>query len=290
MACGRLVRRIAPAVLAVAALVATTLVSAPATAAPGPCSAEVIAAGGGRLPDLRTVVPQHLNLVNAHQREVLRVSNLVANTGAGPWRMRPEFPLDTTDPTARQKAFQQVLDSEDSSGAVVCEEAVSEFEYHPTHRHWHTAGVARFDLRVGAPDGPVYVNDRQEAISFKTTVCLIDWVKLLGNANSGKNSTRTYFDCFGAFHGLSVGWADQYHHALDDQDLDITGVEEGVEYFLVSTVNPDGVFLESDTTNNTAWQAFRVSRHSNGNPKLVLTANSPCEPGTGLCGEQTANR
>lgn len=47
----------------------------------------------GLLPDLRTVVPQHLQLVNDHQREVLRFSNAIANTGDGPWRMRPKFPL-----------------------------------------------------------------------------------------------------------------------------------------------------------------------------------------------------
>jgi len=65
-------------------------------------------AGSGLLPDLQTVVPQHLQIVNEHQREVLRFSNGVANTGAGDWRMRPEFPLaDTNQP---QRAIQEILD------------------------------------------------------------------------------------------------------------------------------------------------------------------------------------
>ena len=281
-----LVKRGVSGLAVAAALALTPISSGSAATTPPPCTPEALAAG--RLPDIRTVVPQQLNLVNEHKREILRVSNLIANTGAGPWRLRPEFPLTATD--TRQKAIQQVLDSENSSGAVVCEEQVSDFVYHPTHRHWHTDGIALFEVRAGSPTGEVFVNDRGSRNSIKTTFCLIDWVKLLGSSTSGKGTTRTYFDCFGPFHGVSVGWTDQYHHATDGQDLDITGVEHGKEYFLVSVTNADGVFFETDKTNNTAWQGFRVSRDSKGNPKITLTTHSACEPGTGLCGEQTANR
>lgn len=172
----------------------------------------------------------------------------------------------------------------------MCEDVVSEFTYHPTHRHWHTTGVALFELRSGSPTGPVFVNDQGMLNSIKTTFCLIDWVKLTGSSNSGTNSTRIYFDCAGAFHGVSVGWADQYRHSVDDQDLDITGVKDGVEYFLVSSSNAGADFLESDYANNSAWQAFKVVRDSKGNPKIVLTRRSECTMGTGMCGEQTANR
>src|SRR3989344_2608800 len=63
----------------------------------------------GLLPDLRTVVPQHLGIMNEHQRDILRFSNGVANTGDGDWRMRPEFTL--ADPTQSQKAIQEILDA-----------------------------------------------------------------------------------------------------------------------------------------------------------------------------------
>ncbi len=58
----------------------------------------------------------------------------------------------------------------------------------------------------------------------------------------------------------------------------------------MSVSNADGVFLEKDHSNNSAWQAFTVTRDSNGNPKIKLTSHSPCTEGTGLCGERTANR
>lgn len=287
-------RRTISMTCALAALATMTVVQLPpgrAAAPPAPCPEKgSTVVPGGKLPDIQTVVPQHLNLVNEHQREVLRFSNLIANTGDGPWRLRPEFPLTGSDPATTQKAYQQVLDSRDSSGAIVCERLASEFTYHPTHRHWHTTGVALFEVRVGDPAGPLFVNDRQDPTQVKTTFCLIDWVKLVGSSNSGKNTARTYFDCAGPFHGVSVDWADQYRHSVDDQDLDITGVKTGVRYYLVSTTNAGQDFLEKDYTNDSAWQEFTVTRDSKGNPKVVLGAHSECTPGTGLCGEQTANR
>lgn len=284
MTAGRRLTKITCGVAVLAALAIAPTPTARADLIAPTCTAQ--GAPGGKLADIRTVVPQQLNMVNEHQREMLRFSNLIANTGAGPWRLRPEFPL--VDTNNQQTAIQQVLDSEDSSGTVVCEKPVSSFQYHPSHRHWHTDGIAEFSVRSIDPlTGPAFHN----LSGIKTTFCLIDWVKLTGSSNSGKNTTRVYFDCFGAFHGVSVGWADQYHHATDGQALDVTGLVAGTEYFLVSVTNADKRFVESDYTNNTAWQGFKVSRDSKGNPKLVLTENhSPCVPGTGLCGEQTANR
>ena len=63
----------------------------------------------GMLPDLRTAVPQHIQIQNDHQREFLRLSNGVANTGDGPWQMRPVIPL--SDPTQPQGAIQDIFDA-----------------------------------------------------------------------------------------------------------------------------------------------------------------------------------
>src|SRR5262245_57754111 len=166
------------------------------------------------LPDLQTVVPQHLQIQNAQQRETLRFSNGIANTGAGAWRMRPEFP--TTDPSQPQKAIQEILDVD---GEIVEEIEVSQFEFHPEHNHWHIKAVALFEVRAGSPVGPIVGNN-----SIKTTFCLIDWYKLDGNA---KQPERTYFDCNAAYQGISPGWVDQYHQSLEGQSLDITDAPPG---------------------------------------------------------------
>ena len=241
---------------------------------------------GGLLPDLRAVVPQHLNIQNQQQREILRFSNGVANTGRGDWRMRPDPPPGVD--TEVTNAVQEILDADRN---VVREEVVSTFEYHPAHNHWHIGDVALFEVRKardnghGGDIGGVFVNDRGVSQSLKTTFCLIDVYKLDGNSHT---SDREYWDCFTSYQGIQPGWADQYHQATVGQQLDITGSPEGI-YYLVTTSNPAGVFLETDTSNNTAWTSFRLRRDSNGNPKITLIDHSPCES-PGLCGELSTNR
>jgi hypothetical protein len=61
------------------------------------------------------------------------------------------------------------------------------------------------------------------------------------------------------------------------------------DYYLVSTANPDGIFTESTSTNNTAWVRFRLSADSKGNRKVEVTDHSPCTS-PGLCGERSTNR
>jgi hypothetical protein len=248
--------------------------------------------GTGLLPDLRTVVPAHLQLVNEHQRETLRFANGVANTGAGPWALRPEPPLEQAVDTTT--AVQEIRDS----GAlykcgtqpkqvttcynVVSERAAGTFVYHPAHNHWHIGDVALFEVRKGSPTGPIVGGN-----SIKTTFCLIDWYKLDDNSPAAE---RVFFDCYHSFQGISSGWVDQYHQSTEGQQLDLTGVPNANDYYLVSTANYAQRYTESDYTNNTAWVKFRLTSDSNGNRKVELTGeHSPCSS-PGLCGERSTNR
>lgn len=179
----------------------------------------------------------------------------------------------------RCDAYQELLDA---NGNVVDSRLVSQFAYHAEHNHWHIADVALFEVHVGAPDGPVF-----GSTSRKTTFCLIDWYTLDGPANA---KHRNYWDCGASskLQGITVGWVDQYNHAVPDQDLEITGAPENTPLYLVSTANPDGVFLEETTANNTAWVSFMIRRESNGNPKLELVGRSVCAGA--LCGDKAPNR
>jgi hypothetical protein len=242
----------------------------------------------GLLPDMRTVVPTHLQLVNQQKRETLRFSNGIANTGPGPWALRPDRPLDD-----EQTVVGAIQEFRDSNAALNCNEApppcynvVSEklaglFEFHPAHNHWHIGSVALFEVRSGSPTGPVVGGN-----SIKTTFCLIDWYKLDDNSPA---SERTFFDCYTSFQGIQSGWVDQYHQSTDGQQLDLTGVPNRNDYYLVSTANPDGIFTETTLTNNTAWVKFRLYSDSKGNRKIEVTDHSPCSS-PGLCGERSTNR
>jgi lysyl oxidase len=247
--------------------------------------------GGGLLPDMRAVVPSHLQLVNEQQRETLRFSNGIANTGAGPWALRPEPP--PSDATTTVSAVQEIRDSgalykcgEQPKQVTQCYNVVSEFvagvfEFHPEHNHWHIGDVALFEVRKGSPTGPIVGGN-----SIKTTFCLIDWYKLDDNAPA---SERVFFDCYHSFQGISSGWVDQYHQSTEGQQLDLTGVPEANDYYLVSTSNFARRFTESDYTNNTSWVRFRLFKDSQGNRKAEVTDHSPCSS-PGLCGERSTNR
>jgi hypothetical protein len=233
----------------------------------------------GLYPDLQTAVPHHFTVQNNQQHEWLRFSNLIANTGQGDLRLRPEHDATTGITTGFQEIF-------DAAGNLVVDRPVSTFVFHPGHNHWHIDRVALFEIRFADDDGTdgdigaVFNNQ-----SIKTTFCLIDYIKLEGNSNTGD---RTYWDCFPDAHqGISAGWGDQYHQSTEGQELEVTGAKPGV-YYLVSTANPDGNFLETTTANNTAWTSFRLTRDSKGNAKIAEISHSPCS-GT-LCGEDIPNR
>jgi hypothetical protein len=243
-----------------------------------------------KYPDLRTVVPDHLNLVNQQQHEYLRFSNGVANTGPGPWALRPEHELGSTPTTT---AIQEIRSSNaqylcgtqpkqnDPCYTILGEQAVSIFEYHPTHNHWHTADVARFEVRQGSPTGPVVGGN-----SIKVGFCLLDLYNLEGNAPT---SEKVFWDCYTSYQGVQSNWVDQYHQSTDGQQVELTGLPNRTDYYLVSTTNPTGVFIEQNKTNNTAWAKFALSADSNGNRKVTVTAHSPCES-PGMCGDLSPNR
>ena len=235
---------------------------------------------GGLYPDLRAANPHHFTVQNSQQHEFLRFSNMVANTGQGDLILRPEH--DTVNNITT--GFQEI---EDASGAVIDDQAVSEFVFHPAHNHWHLTSVALFEIRKALDDGKGGKwGDVFGGQTIKTTFCLIDVIKLDGNTNSPQ---RRFWDCFpDERQGISAGWGDQYHHATEGQELEITGAPKDKIYYLVSTSNPDGAFLETDTSNNTAWTSFKLTRDSKGNAKITEVASAPCTET--LCGVQVPNR
>ena len=172
-------RRLALAIAA--AFVPILWVSTTALGGPKPSGSPAL------LPDLQTAVPHHFTVQNQQQRETLRFSNLIANTGQGDLRLRPEHNITTNITTG----FQELLDA---NGNVVSSQPVSEFVFHPAHNHWHITDVALFEIRHAADTGmdgnfgEVFANQ-----SIKTTFCLIDWIQLEGNSPTGD---RNYFECF----------------------------------------------------------------------------------------------
>jgi hypothetical protein len=295
MANGRL-RRTVPGFVAVLSLVVTGAALAAGGAGGGaggggttdPCV-------GGLEPDLQPIVPHHLQVQNTGGREYLRLTNGLANLSGGPWHLHPQNEIvgETGTTTAYQDIWDKVGGPSDPTARIVCSVPTTQFEFHAAHNHWHIGSVAQFGVHralddgTGGAIGAAYVNDLGIAQSFKTTFCLIDWVKIDAKK---KTPDLTYWACdrTAPYQGVSVGWIDQYHHSLEGQEIDLTGAPIGV-YYLRIHANDDGVFVESNTANNVSWRSFALSRDSQGNPKITPISTSPCAP-TNMCGESLPNR
>jgi hypothetical protein len=222
------------------------------------------AQGAAVLPDLLTVVPSNLVAVARDADVRLFFTNVIVNFGAGRFQVRP------VNEGTQTTAYQQLLNA---SGSVVAEFPVSTYAYHPEHRHWHIDAVAEYTMRAGTLNGPIVVQ------ATKVTFCLIDTEQILPKGVAGN---RTYVGCNAALQGITNGWADEYINGLPGQQLPLAGVPAG-DYYLISTSDPLGRFVEANDNNNTAWVKFRLS-FVNGAPQIAELDHSPCEGD--LCGSR----
>ena len=101
----------------------------------GSCNVPADLPAGTGIPDLREAVPQQIGLQNTNHNSYLRVSTAIANTGTGQWQMSAVRPATPTEP---QFAIQQLLKSD---GSLAFQAIVSQFEYHPAHKHFQIAAV-----------------------------------------------------------------------------------------------------------------------------------------------------
>ncbi len=109
------------------------------------------------------------------------------------------------------------------------------FEISPCHGHAHLKGAADYALLNGS--GQTVLRARKQAFCFRDNVAF------------ASDAGPAQFTC--EFQGITAGWEDIYDKSLDCQWLDITGLAGGT-YVLQVTVNPDGVFEESNYGNNIA--------------------------------------
>ena len=255
------------------------------------------AQGTAKLPDLREVVPYHLDLYNGQKKDeksggnlgntvqVLRFSSGIANTGDGPLELDPQF-----SGSLIVDANQNIYDEVTNAGNLVAVNSLSSaFFYHAQHNHWHLTSVALFEVRAALDDGSggVWAGGVASS-SLKESFCLIDYVAMEEYKELGIK--RAYWDCFGQ-QGISVGWIDAYHHSTEGQSVDLTNVPDGIYYF-IATANPDGIFVEKTLENNTSWVSFRLfdANKGNGERKIEIIADSGCDPSEpSLCG-YTTNR
>jgi Lysyl oxidase len=223
-------------------------------------------AGAPLYPDIVEQI-SHMQIQNEHQREMLRFSTGHINLGNGPLQVRGggQIAPCVIEGIAYEQCTISTQEILDSNGNIVQTNPAGTALYHPEHNHWHQDSVALFEIRSGSLSGPVVGS------SVKTTFCLVD-----NDATDfpARVRRRVYFECNDELQGISVGWGDSYNQATPGQELDVTGIPEGI-YYLVHEADPQNHWLETDENNNLAWVKFSFSRKG-ANPRISILDRSPC--------------
>lgn len=206
------------------------------------------------LPDLRTLPPHDLQIIVRSDKKAIRFSNSVWNSGPGILELRGELDDDQQTLQVTQHLF-----GRDQTQAL---QDVGTFSYHAEHTHWHWEGFSSYEIWSTGPEGEL---DRIVARSDKVSYCMMDtgltgdtsWLQEQQQEGIEISDRRVYGQCLWKRQGISVGWVDTYAAHIPGQSIDISHLPNGL-YALRSTVNPEGIIVESDASNNTALTYFVI--------------------------------
>jgi hypothetical protein len=203
------------------------------------------------LPDFDQRAPTDLAIAGGQGRWQLGFTSLVDNVGTG-----PSVLIGVRSPGQSQMIGTQRVQL--ANGRTRTYNGVARFRYtnSPPHHHWHLMRFDSFELHT--TDGRLLVRDR------KSGFCLADhW----GAAPGRWPGRKPHFlgDC-DQFHpeathvlmGTTPGYTDRYPAFFHGQNIDITGVPNGI-YVLTHRVNASMQLHELRYDNNAASVRVRLT-------------------------------
>jgi len=209
-------------------------------------------------PDVRALPARDLSIVrNAASRRTIRFESGLANTGRGVLEVRPN---DGDACRANERHATQIMFRDRNRNGWfnrkidtgLARHSAGCMVFHPTHDHWHFEAAARYALWHPRRDTPIVVKGR------KMSFCLRDSEQV-----PQRWATRDYAEHFGACsqrtrQGISIGWVDVYQANLPGQFLTLPrNLADGL-YCLRTTVDPRGLLVEADETNNSSVRSMRI--------------------------------
>jgi hypothetical protein len=236
------------------------LAAAAILALPIPTAAvHAMALGGGEtagvqdlLPDLRMADLYDIHLQRKKGQLKLRFGSIAWNLGQGPLEARMNKRVGREMTSVRQIIYR-------SDGTTRSEERdISAFYSGDGHNHWHLEKFVVVILTAIPQTGqPVPTEIRRlRKIGF----CLTDNFRAPEELRPPNSVTMPAYSWRGCGTrkskklkmGISVGWGDEYKEYFAHQIVNVTGVPAG-DYRLCATVNQNGEWTETDTTNNSSW-------------------------------------
>ncbi len=148
------------------------------------------------------------------------------------------------------------------------------------HDHWHVDRVAIYWLEALDENGQS-VEDFERRFDSKVGFCFFDSHHPLefgppelayhpdGCAELDSETFRM---------GLSRGWSDVYSFFLPGQEVDISGLDDGM-YRLWAEADAQGWFRESDPDNNSTWVDIDLSTRQSDGVRLALVVAAGPKPG-----------
>jgi hypothetical protein len=252
--------------IALAALVAASLIGGPGTAGAGTPAVTDL------LPDLDQSAPSEVATQSFGNKWHLIFGSEIYNHGAGPMQLRGERP----DTAVETMAVTQVVHRSDNSTR---DEALAKtLKFVPfNHNHWHILDLERYELRSLADPSKV-------AADHKTGFCLAD----LSPDNCGQNDPTRAGPANPVNEGLRVSTSpgngfDYYLPVLEGQyvEIDPTTTPAG-RYDLTHRSNADRVLLEASYDNNAASVELRLDWAGDGTPSVVVLNSCPASATCGI--------
>ena len=223
----------------------------------------------------------------------LRLTNTIANLGAGPLILRFQLLGPALQPGVDPHQeyltgceMQQVIMRDDGSSWT---RDAGPCVFHVPHGHFHYQNMATFSLHTVNPDGTTGPTLRT---AKKVGFCLTDVHQAAfgnpgpGNPGSAANGGRQYWfpNCnlpsqldanAWVRMGISAGWGDVYTWDVPQQYIEVSGVPDGL-YDVLSVANPLSQLLEAG--GHSAGQArSRVCIHGDSATVVASSATS-CTP------------
>jgi hypothetical protein len=201
------------------------------------------AVGDELRPNLQALRASDIQLqTTADGRVLLRFSATTSNVGAGQLEL-----------VAKQASGdkQQVDQRVYREGGGYVDYFAGWFDYHEGHNHFHFGGYADYSLQLdGAPGASLRTGS-------KTTFCLLDTTRI-NTRLAGAPRKAVYTTCGNQVQGMSVGWGDTYLQYLAGQELDVTGLADGI-YVLGITVDPQDRLIETNEGDNVSQVRIQLA-------------------------------
>jgi hypothetical protein len=194
-----------------------------------------------------------------------------ADAPAAPGQMALRFSVGTENLGRYALDVLGLPETTDSAAALQCvswivracqeRREIGKFVFDAVHAHFHFANYSRYELRRF--DGSGNVDTSAEGLvagGKKVSFCLTDTEAAEGQPPSDNDINRipAYRYCPLALQGISSWWEDIYTWPLEGQQVDVSGVADGV-YALFVVVNPDRMMIESGYEDNTSFATIELS-------------------------------